>query len=616
MKFTAALYFILSYSVVFAQLTEVVLPLQKGNTRSLEGARIQSLSLPFWEDFSGGESLPNAVRWVNGGVWVSRGMGIFPPSLGVASFDGVDADGKPYSRDMTFANGEADSLKSQPIDLSPIAAAGQSSVYLSFYYQFWGNGEYPDFNDTFNLYFLTREGIWKKVWSPANDGTLVKDKFVQVFIPLADPLYFFSGFQFKFQNRARLSGPYDSWHLDYIYLNANRNGTETSMPDRTAVSELSPLFNKYYALPIRHLKSESQIGKPVFWINNLRQGNIQPMNFNSWAKITTYKNQQNTSADLTLDEAKSAGGVEGLTPKTAAMEKLPAVSYFDGKADSIRVFLKLGLSTKDNVEIKDNGDYDPAKYAPIDFRVNDTLRQSVLLQDYYAYDDGSAEYGASLGQVNARMAYRFDIGVKDTVYAVDIYFPQFSDNTSRVVTLEFYADNNGTPANEPLTSQVVTVVRSTKNKFVTFKLNTALEVDQVFYVGWKQSSNDPITVGLDKSGDSGDKIFVKMRAAWEQNKDLKGNLMIRPRFGKSPVLTGVESPVYSIYPQPVRDVFFLPEDAAEIRVTDLLGRPVAFTGRSRINKLEVTLQTIQGMYIVTWQSQGRPRAEKIVYLGK
>lgn len=617
MRFLAALHFVLTCSAAFAQLIQVSLPVDEDkNKASFQGMRTQALTLPFWEDFSEGQSSPNSARWVNGGVGVSRDMGISPPSLGVATFDGVNAAGKPYSINDVLANGVADSLKSQPIDLSAIPADKRSTVYLSFYYEFWGNVEQPDINDTFSLYFLTSTGIWKAVWRLSNDGTLLRNKFVQVFLPLDDPLYFFSGFQFKFQNRARLSGPYDAWHLDYVYLHVNRDGTEASVPDRTVTSELSGLFNSYYAVPLRHLTDEAMIGKPSFWMYNLREGNIQPMNFNSWAKITTYKKGQKSTADLKLDEARSVGGVEGLQAKMATMEILPAVSNFDRRADSILVFLKMGLVTKDNVEIKDNGDYDPAKYAPIDFRVNDTLRQSVLLQDYYAYDDGTAEYAASLGQAGARMAYRFDNNVKDTIYAVDIYFPEFGNYSNQVVTLELYADKNGKPGDKEILSQTIKVARSTRNKFVTFKLDNATVVEKNFYVGWKQTYAVTVPVGLDKSGDSGDRIFVNTTGLWEQNTSLKGNLMIRPRFGKAPVVTGIEPVRHNIYPQPVREKFFLPADASEIVITDLLGKKIPFSYQSNATRLEITMQAEQGLYIVAYQRQGKRFAEKIVYAGK
>ena len=597
----------------FAQLVQMPLPLPEQRA-SFHGGRTQSLGLPFWEDFSQGESVPNAKRWVNGGVMVSRGMGIAPPSLGVATFDGTGADGKPYSADNVSASQPADSLKSQPIDLSSVPADKQSSVFLSFYYEYWGNGEPPDINDVFQLFFLTNAGVWKNVWTMTNDGTLQRDKFVQILLPLDDPAYFFAGFQFKFQNSARPSGPYDTWHLDYIYLNANRNGADSSVPDRTITSELSPLFGSYYAVPLRHLVEPSMIGAPSFWMYNLRQGNIQPMNFTSWAKITTYKKGKSSDAAFTLEEAKSVGGLEGLNQKQANMA-LPALSNFDSEADSINMFLTAGLATKDNVPTESNGDYD-SKYAPIDFRVNDTLNQSVFLQNYYAYDDGSAEYGASLGMPGARMAYRFDLHKKDTVYAVDIYFPEFGDKSNQVVTLELYADKAGKPGDSPLWSQVITVVRSAHNKFTAFKLDQAIVAEKVFYVGWKQTYAVTVPVGLDKNSNSGDKIFVNANGVWEQNASLQGSLMIRPRFGKaSSVVASAEEEASGLYPQPVRENFFLPSDASEIVIADLQGRQTSCVYARRGNKLEVTMQGAQGLYVVSYQSRGKRRAEKFIYIG-
>jgi hypothetical protein len=64
------------------------------------------------------------------------------------------------------------------------------------------------------------------------------------------------------------------------------------------------------------------------------------------------------------------------------------------------------------------------------FRANDTLRTTFRLDDYYAYDDGTAEYAAVLTNPGVRVAYAFDLlRTSEEPVALsgfDVYLPQFS----------------------------------------------------------------------------------------------------------------------------------------------------------------------------------------------
>ena len=91
-------------------------------------------------------------------------MGINPPSINVATFDGLDSAFLPYSQQV-LTNGLRDSLVSQAIKLGvPGVAVGErNSVYLSFFYQWQGNGEAPDPDDYLQVEFRNDLGQWEKV---------------------------------------------------------------------------------------------------------------------------------------------------------------------------------------------------------------------------------------------------------------------------------------------------------------------------------------------------------------------------------------------------------------------------------------------------------------------
>src|SRR5688572_29139263 len=62
-----------------------------------------TLQLPFFEDFAAYTGNPSARNWQSGGgVYVSNQFGVDPPSLQVATFDGVNGQGMPYSTFTTY----------------------------------------------------------------------------------------------------------------------------------------------------------------------------------------------------------------------------------------------------------------------------------------------------------------------------------------------------------------------------------------------------------------------------------------------------------------------------------------------------------------------------------
>ena len=92
---------------------------------SLTTSRAQtSLQLPFFEDFSTaagypGIDKPNSTRWQPGsGVYINNTMAVNHPTVGVASFDGLNASGRPYVQNNQLAQSYTDTLASLPINLS------------------------------------------------------------------------------------------------------------------------------------------------------------------------------------------------------------------------------------------------------------------------------------------------------------------------------------------------------------------------------------------------------------------------------------------------------------------------------------------------------------------
>ncbi len=576
-----------------------------------------TLTLPFWDDFSFARgAVPSAGLYsARQSVWVNSSMGIRPPSINVATFDGLDSLGRPYSVNDVLAKGFADRLTSWPIRMDQVPGNERTSVYISFFYQFRGNGEAPDEGDVLNLYFLNANKNWELIWTIENNGQLPTDRFVQVLLPIAADRFFHDSFQFRFTNFARLSGPYDTWHLDYIYINKGRTNTDTSYPDRTLVSQLGTGLKGYSAIPFRHFAQAATLplAPSTFTIYNLRAGNLQPLNYNLQAGVTSYKGVSTTLRSKLLDSAQSVGAVNGLEFRTTQTNTKPPANLFDFAADSARINFQLKLNSADNIPItQPQGDYTP-NFSPIDFRNNDTLRLTQMLSNYYAYDDGVAEYGAALNQAGAQVAYQYDMEIaNDTVVAVDFFFPRFGDESQQVITLQIWNDLSSAPIHQ----QVVNVERSQNNQFRRRRLSIPIIVGKRFFIGWRQTSTAVIAVGLDKDNNSENKIFVNTNGSWVPSIQLNGSLMMRPVFGKGtgalPPVGLVESEDVQPFPNPATGHFFLPADATVERIYTLWGKPVTFEtrGENDYRRVEV-MDSVTGMLIIHYRWGATLRAAKV-----
>ncbi|HET9055144.1 MAG TPA: hypothetical protein VFM90_13280, partial [Cyclobacteriaceae bacterium] len=150
----------------FAQLRKHGPPRQAADKASVRAqARQQAsdtLSLPFWDDFSFASGHPSVSLWaISKTVFVNDDQGINPPSINVATFDGYNENGMPYS---TVANeaGYGDTLTSLPINLAAVDLLYRNSIYLSFFYQAGGNSDIPNPGDFLRLEFRSTEG-WKEI---------------------------------------------------------------------------------------------------------------------------------------------------------------------------------------------------------------------------------------------------------------------------------------------------------------------------------------------------------------------------------------------------------------------------------------------------------------------
>ncbi|MBA4055923.1 MAG: hypothetical protein C0490_14510, partial [Marivirga sp.] len=516
-------------------------PRQAGNVKALSKqrpstARVKEIipkSLPFWDDFSFTpvndttnvlSNYPLDTLWVNNyTIWINNGIGIQPPSVNVATFDGLDSAFLPYS-EQVLTNGLRDSLVSQAIKLGEpeVSVAERNNVYLSFFYQWQGNGEAPDPSDYLRVEFKNDVGLWETVLTIYPKASFTRTEFYDTLIKVDGDRFFHNTFQFRFKNYGRQSGPYDTWNLDYVYLNKNRSVTDTDFPDQAISTTLTSLFNKYISIPYHHFLSTNSVTAPTFDVSN---------NLNEFTDLTyltegTFRNYINGSftdtfiSNLGINDTSAinddgSGIIFPLESRKVTMEYLPDATnntQFDPIADSVRIRLKVKLFTGDTFDPKTNGyanDYD-LNYIPLDFRVNDTINAHYVLKDYYAYDDGIAEYAAGLTQAGNRGAILFEMLTEavDTVVAIDIYVPDYGLTSNLTVDFYVYKDEDGRPGDIIYSIPSFSVQRKGLNSFQRIRILEPFLVEDKFYIGWKAPVGGSLKIGLDLNNDAGDKIFV------------------------------------------------------------------------------------------------------------
>ncbi|MBS1681686.1 MAG: T9SS type A sorting domain-containing protein [Bacteroidetes bacterium] len=627
---------------VQAQVKQIPLPLQGKSKKNHAAARTQavtSMQLPFWDDFSFNNSpfdFANDSLWQYGtSVWVNTGMGINPPTLKVATFDGLDSTRLPYNINIPLAKGVADKLFSRPIRMDLVAPS--DSIFIFFYYQYQGNGEPPDSGDEFSLWFKSDSSTWDKIWAVQVDSTSNRSKFIPVKISIKDPKYFHNSFQFRFQNFARLSGPFDTWNLDYVYINNGKPQyapVYADLPDRAITAPFASVFKQYHSLPVRHLLSkgdsalvygsitatsqrQDQTEKPLF--------NPQPVRLTVDLTTTVRLNKAISSNTILFDTLHA--NVFYDSTYVFAFDSLLSLKNIDPRTDSIGLQFFAKLTTGDNdpktkkmvtdsagTHLVDVGDYDTIVYKGLEFRYNDTISTKFKLTNYYAYDDGIAEYAITLTQPGSYLAYQFDMvyAQPDTLIAVDIYFPHVGDESDQVLQLMVYNEYM-----KGLDSLNITVNRTTNNTFTRYPLDQAVLVNKKFFIGYKQNSTANIGIGFDKNSDSGDKLFYNVTGVWQPNTDLHGNAMIRPVFGHGVVktITAIESEKKFAYPNPNTGMFFLPQQIDQLQVVDITGKNISFVREDFSDKTQVTLRGHSaGVYLARYFCNKQWRTEKIMII--
>ena len=593
MKYLVVLFFGLITNFAFAQIVVKPLPTMAPKAARVSGMQSHTIVLPFWDDFSTSTGLVDTTWWLaqsQNQVIVKSGIGIDPPSIGVATFDGVDALGIPYLPAST--DGDVDSLVSQPIDLTQIPTNLRNTVYLSFFYQFRGLGEAPEEKDSLILYFKNTNGTWDKMW-PKNTVDFYNrtpEEFTEIFIEASDPKYFHTEFQFMFKAEGRQNGWVDNWLVDYVYMDKRRSSTDNSYLDRTFTSMPTSIFDQYTAIPfddfVATVNKDELFQQGTLKLRNL-ENDIQPIEFS----VKLYDTLNNVLIENVGDFATIINKNELLEVIANPIDP----SLLDQSLDSLYLMLEYSYLASGDTFLIDsiyNNNQDTTFYSNIDLRVNDVTKSYFTLKDYYAYDDGTAEYGSGINQPLGKMAVQFEVVVGKYLDRIDMYFPNIEGNQAGTPLEIFVLNDFEGNENSLLLQSNVAVDHTGINEFIEFNLPRPLFVTDTFFIGFTNlSSNEGwFGVGLDKNTDSYDKVYTNVDGNWVKNTDIHGSLMIRPHFTKeTPILSVHEEDLLTIevYPNPTHGSLKIDGEFNSIQLIDLLGKQVPF---KMVNGYEVLFE--------------------------
>lgn len=536
--------------------------------------------------------------WIESEAYQNYRFALDPWSLGVATFDGLDETGYPYDFGSATTN-YADHLTSKPIDMSGLDAS--DSVYFSFLYQTEGYGDVPESSDSLILEFYAPD-LQQWVWIWSGTGKPVGD-FEVGHVRVENTDFFKDAFQFRFKNYGGLSGSLDHFNIDYVNLRALSGYQDTLFKDFAIVYPVNTLINDYTSVPWDHWKNNfsGKMSSDVEVV--VRNGsNISENNQDGSTEVYYGGALEGT---FTLVGQTLSGGNINYDPRTVY------TSYHDFSAGYHFDETKTGLSQTFEVVTKASAQFP-------NFVQNDSTLTEQVFENYYSYDDGSAEQAYGPTGANARLAVQYTPYEADSLIGVDIcWVPSVNDVSDELFLITVWDDNGGQPG-DTIYQDLFIFPRSPqyhydKNLFTTyyFKDTMKVAVDGTFYVGWRQFGEERLNVGLDKNIVNNDKTFysIDSEASWVQSQ-IEGSVMMRPIFSTGMDVTlGIEEqiaeskPTVVAYPNPTTGIVTIDVEQSAysgVEVFDLQGRKIVDTDSNQID----LSQNPNGIYILKLKEIG------------
>ncbi len=528
----------------------------------------EPLNLPFFDDFSYNSKVPDPDLWVDRNVFVNNTMALEPPSIGVATFDGLNSNGTPYGGGFS----RADYLTSTHIDLSVVNT--NDIVYLSYFLQPKGNTYNHQLRDSIEIEFKKTDGTWVKAASHKGIDPSYPSSYIppfQQYSIIVDQKYWHNGFQFRFVNYNYRQGIYSTWHLDYVKMAVNQIPS-LNLNDIAFVTPPSRLLKSYSAIPYKQLhgyENEELANTTEIQIYNHFLENPEDI-FNTKLII-----EELTTGTLIL-EKELVNTVPQLNPAVG-------LNKFVNPFDVSQIAEEIASVPAGQLPLifRTTYSYDQDQEIPA-LKRNNTTSSLTEVGYTMAYDDGTAELNIAAeanNSIKSQIAVKFHLNEGDSLRAVQFHFPRLFDDVSKQLfnIKVWVGDLNHEIADYTYQLQkpiYADGLFDTLQGFTTYPLVDDLQNNIPkplyipagdYYIGWQQftvsSTGQYIPVGFDRNYIGGEFLtFYKSSGDWQSLDQLstspllKGIPMVRAKFQNS-LLTSKTDDLKSIaeinfYPNP------------------------------------------------------------------
>jgi len=591
MKYTLLVFF--NCIALFLSSQEVCTDLVVDPKYSINNSNLFTKGFPndllFFDDFSTENISVSNNLWDLSSVKVTRNYAINPPSIGVATFDGLNEYG--LARDFSVINSSApsDTLLSKPIDLS-----GLSAAFFMFYFQGKGLGDAPESEDKLVLEFFNGS-IWVEKWSSLG---VAMQEFEKEVIIIDSAQYLTVDFKFRFRNYATISGNFDHWHIDYLVINELLNISDTTELNDVSFVYSSPSFlNRYYEMPWTHFlnneATELKDSIDIILRNNSASVNVD-FQFNVYENNSQIYHYPivGVSRNITILDYDTIGNFSFTNPPIDIQSNIFSSFELDSTSFLVQYIIKTSTS---------------------DVKYNDTLYHNQNFFSHFAYDDKSAESAYGINTNGAMLAYEFKLNRPDTLRAIQMYFPQMLDSVSNIpFKLTIWKDING--QGNILYQQDVYPVHTENGNYHTYYLDSLFQLVGTFYVGWEQTTNDLLNIGLDKNNNANEYMYYNVGSGW-LNSSYLGSWMIRPILSMNQIVSNIPeiNNTYSVYPNPAKSNIFIQSTANSNLISIYTSNGILIRKfKSNFDRIQIDVNDLtRGIYILEISNDSGINYQKI-----
>jgi len=258
------------------------------------------------------------------------------------------------------------------------------------------------------------------------------------------------------------------------------------------------------------------------------------------------------------------------------------------------------------------------------FELNNTIQNQTFIHNFYAYDDGSPEWGFSINQAAGRLMNKYTLNKADTITGVDIAWVK---NTTNVEGATFKLMVMRDLDSAVIKSQKSLVYPNlSKSNFVHYDFDSSYILQAGdFYVGFEQNTAAKLSVGYDVNTDFQKNIYYavsyKPNSAsynWQNPTKYPGSLMIRPIFKRasSAIKNGRKTNgnrvSIDVFPNPNTGVLNFDQNDVKVEaIFDIYGKEIPFQN-VQISPTQTQINGLKpGLYILKLNYEGEQYFNKI-----